>query len=364
MTLVLWAALWVAVVSIMAPGESPRSAEAFKDSSGPREFQEGESRFLLKMKRPAVQSAVVKTAVVLSALLAFATEALGQAATTPRPRRAPERGLKPLASESLDLALERAGQRDEVVLLAVGMAPDGELPALFSSPAVARASRMVLSLASVDYSPDVEFLKSRKITEKDAPCILVLDPRGNIVDRQPERAEPAALVAAARSAKKVLEGIREGLAAAAPLAEDRAAAGDEKGLLEAVRPWLARHYRGYPEIDRFLELVAERGKARMETCRSAPPAEAIEKLGAVARDYADTPVQGEALCEIARLHNEAGRRDEAKKLLQQVVGDLPWPENAASHARANALLRAFRQDDIRRRTEEIDRKAREAAEKK
>lgn len=277
---------------------------------------------------------------------------------------APSKALSPIFCDTLDAALESAGRRDLVVLLGVGLGADGDIPPLFREAPVARASRMIVSLASVDYFPDQEFFKSRNFPADKAPGIALLDAYGNILDLQPEKVDPAALVAAARNARKVALELREELAKAAPLAEKLGESKEEGPLLEFLRPWLSRHLRGYPETARFIELVAPRGNARIRECLAGPATEAAARLEAIAREYAHSPVEASALVELARLHEKDGRRDPARRLLLKVVNELPWPENAAAHRDAKALLAAFRKDDIRRRLDEMEKKKREQAEKK
>ncbi|HLF94386.1 MAG TPA: hypothetical protein VJB14_13065, partial [Planctomycetota bacterium] len=139
-------------------------------------------------------------------------------------------------------------------------------------------------------------------------------------------------------------------------AAELAAAQEETALLELARPWLARHYRGFEEIDRLLELVETFGRARLE---SLPPLDSpghAAALEAIAAEYSDTPTQARASVSLAALRERRGEREAARAIYKQVIQDLPWPENADSLASARTALARFRQEDIRRRLEEIEKK--------
>jgi hypothetical protein len=154
--------------------------------------------------------------------------------------------------------------------------------------------------------------------------------------------------------------IREELPGILARAEALAAAADEKGLLALARPWLARHARGFPELERLRALVVGPGKARLAAVPAGDPAEVLRALEALGREYADSPVEALACVRMASVHaDRTGNRDAAKALLARVLDELPWPENAEAHEQARAMLGRFRQEEIRRRLEELEKKKKE-----
>lgn len=263
----------------------------------------------------------------------------------PRPRDDRQaRPLDPLLYESEDAALETARKRNQPVIVAVGMTSEGDIPALFTNAAVARASRASVALASSDYYPDNEFFKIRKITKDKVPCLLLLDPYGNVLDIRPPATDPNVLLAAARNVMVLMRSIEKEIPNMVAKAEGIK---DEQELLEFVRPILSKHYQGYPGLDRLRELVMQTGKPRL-----SDPA----GLEGVSRDYAHTPIEALALVELARIEEKKGNRESAKSLLKKVIDELPWPENAEAHGQAQSILDEFRKEEIKRRLAERERR--------
>ncbi|MBI2901043.1 MAG: hypothetical protein HYY17_12730 [Planctomycetes bacterium] len=265
-------------------------------------------------------------------------------------RRPPARPLAPLVRADENEALAHAARWNLPALVAVGMSAEGEVPAAFLDPGLARASRMIVALANVDYASEKEFFKSRRIAPDRVPCFLLLDGHGNVLEVRPAEIEPALLVAAVRNARTLMKSIARELPKVLARAEDLAA-GDEKEFLTLVRPWLERHYRGYPEAARLRELAVARGIARLAKLQR----DDLDGLRAIARDYAHSPVEARAFLEIARRHESRGERDDSKRTLRFVLDELPWPENAEVHAEARAILARFRREEIRRREEAMEK---------
>jgi len=288
---------------------------------------------------------------------ALAAQDVPKAGTPPK---TPAKGLQPLVADTLDQAIERAASRELPVLLAVGVAGQAGYPPVFLDPTVARASRSVLVLASAEFTTEDPFFKSRRFPEDQAPCFLILDGYGNVLSRLGEKSDSRILLATARSAGQQISQLKEELPKVLARARELSAAKDERAFLELARPWAARHLRGYPEVRALHELFDGFGKARLKQAAEAEPEEALRTLEAMARDYEGSPPQALALVAAARLQEEKLKnRDEAKRLLKRVVDELPWPENAEANEQARAMLARFRQDDIRRRLEEIEKKKKE-----
>lgn len=290
---------------------------------------------------------------LLAAAVLGAAGLAAQEPPRPLPNGRRPSALKPVVCETPGEALEKAGPLGRGVLVAVGMAGESPLPPLFEAPEIARASRIAVALASVDFASEDDFFKGRAIRDDQVPGVLVLDAAGNLHEIHPPSVAPRILLASARNASRVSEARAAELARVA----ERAARGDdEKAVLDEVRPWLSRHYRGYPALARLHEIVGRFGRARLEAIPREDPAAAIETLEALSREYEHTPVEAAARVEIARLHDLAGRRDASRSACRAVLDRLPWPENAESHAKAREMLARFRKDEIRRRLGELEKK--------
>lgn len=268
------------------------------------------------------------------------------------------KSLTPLLFSTIDEALANAAKRNHPVLLVVTNPGEPTPPALLKDPSVARASRMILSLVCSEFLSEEEFFKSRRLHLEKLPCHLILDPLGNVFDILPGDAESRIVLAGVRNANSSMTAFRSTLAEILPRAEERASAGQEGELLSLARPYLKRHFRGYPEIDRLVELVNAAGRPRLEAARD------IDTLTAIAREFEHTPIEAAALLAIANRHRESGNEAQAKALFQKILNDLPWPENADVHQQVRAVLGEYRRAEIKRRREEIERQRRAAEWKK
>lgn len=264
--------------------------------------------------------------------------------------RKPSRPLDPLIHETAEAAIEMALKRNQAAVVAVGLVEEGDVPPLFRDAAMARASRATVALASVEYFSEDPFFKSRRITKEQVPCVLILDPHGNLLDLRTGTLDPQVILASARNVRTMMRNLLEELPKTIEKAKTLA---DEKAVLELLRPWLKRHLRGYPGLDTMLEIVVKFGTPRLAAAKS------LEDYGKIAADYADSPIEAAALLEMAKLHEKAGKREEAKTLLRRLIGDLPWPENAEIHAKGNAILQEYRREEIQRRREEEEKKKKE-----
>lgn len=274
----------------------------------------------------------------------------------PAQDRTQRKGLTPRIHPSMDQALEEASRRGHAVIVGVELnEKDGE-PILFQDLTIARASRAMVSLAVTDYDSDSGFLRARKVTRDRGPCVLVLDPYGNVMDIRPPDVPPALLLASARNAVAISKTIRLELPQIVARARECAAKQDDRGLLEAVRPWLAKHYTGYPELAEIIRIVTERGNARLAEINGGSTQDRVAALRALAQEFKDTPIEAHALVNVARiLYEQKGEPESVKKLLRHVMDELPWAENAAAHQEARGILAALRNEELQRRLKELEK---------
>lgn len=270
--------------------------------------------------------------------------------------RPPARGLEPLVSETIEDALERARKGGHTTVVAVGLGEGSSLPPLFRDPSVARASRAILSLVGVEYSPEDDFFRSHAIRPDKVPAFLLLDTHGNVLDRCPPDVTAPVLLATARNTQALSRSIEKEIPTVLEAARKLDEAGDEPGLLRLLRPWLERHYRGYAGLDQMLDLLLPRGQRRLEGCQGPDPAQSIGAYRTVAEEYAHSPIQAEAVWQIALLQDQGGDRAASRQTLQQILDDLPWPENDGVHARVRQQLQKYRRDEIEKRRKEMEQK--------
>jgi hypothetical protein len=270
-------------------------------------------------------------------------------------RKAEEGRLQPRISENLQAALTDSRSRELPLLVAVGVGVPGTTPELFLNPAVARSSRLNLSLSVVSGS-DENILRTIGVLPEQAPCYAVLDSTGNLAGVHRPGVDPQIILGACRNAQAVMRSIQEEAPHILERARQRNQAGDLPGLLSVSRPWLARRYRGNESLDEVVRLVTDAGKDLLDRALLAPSADRVAELKRVASDYVGTRLEGTALLELAKFHQKEGNVDEAKATLKQIVDTLVGPDNEETVRQARALLKDSRKEAIQRRLEEMERR--------
>jgi hypothetical protein len=270
--------------------------------------------------------------------------------------------LEPRMHEAPGAALEEAARRGHAAVVALGVEPVGPRPAVFDDPSLARASRLVVSLASLPVT-EHEFTTRHLVPAAKLPGFVVFDAAGNVFDVLSRDAKAPAILDAARKAQAALENVR----AAMPPLSGRIAAlkaeGDEAGLLALAQSWIRRPYRGIAEIEELRAFAAKLGADRLRGALEAEPSKSIPLLEGVARDFAGTRLEAAALLGLGRAHAAAGRQAESEAAARRVLETFAGDEFQADRSAAQAILRSFRQDAIRKRLEEMERRKKLEAEK-
>lgn len=279
-------------------------------------------------------------------------------------RKSPGTTLDPRVETDYETALTRARSREQALVIAVGIAGLNHAPEAFRSSPLARASRVNLCLISLDASAAAS-VAGRTVPADRIPCYAVADSLGNVTATFPVGTDPSTLLLAARNAQAIFKSIREEAPNILSRARERAAAGDEAGLLALARPWLVRRYRGNPDLDQVAAMAAQLGALRLEKAGSAgSPEEIVAALRKLTQDFVGTPVEGVALLELARRLDREGKRDEARAVLKQITDTLSGPEHEETLRQTKAFQLQYRKEDVQRRLEEMERRKKLEQERK